>query len=83
MAKGTNPINLMKSRSESAEKRYNDLEKKHKKLIAESIEIENRCNDYEGAITNFCDGCSLKGSADCNVCPLYDVATKNTLWREL
>lgn len=82
MAKN-NPINMMKSRAESAEKRFDDLEKKHKKLIAESVEIENRCNDYENAISDLCDGCSLKGSADCNVCPLYDVSTKNSLWREL
>lgn len=79
----TNPMNLLKTRAESAEVRHKNLAKEHDKLIKEAVILDNKVQAYETAIEKMCDGCTTKGTSICDTCPIYKVATENKLWKEL
>ena len=78
----SNPMNKLKARAELAEAKYNKLIIRHEKLLVDSIELENKVQDYEGAISSACDGCAMKDTAGCFDCSLNKVAMSHSLWRE-
>jgi len=78
-----NPINLMKARLETAEKKYERIYASYGKLLNDSIKLENKCEEFSSAVEKLCEGCAIKGTGECSTCSCYGVATTYSLWREL